>query len=120
MTFSTKDNHQATTSQKFWTLQLKILEERLLQTRLPCKYDLIRPHKEKHNHFLRHIFVIQLQVVILQSEKHKNRQERNLVKLLQENEKLIIRNNEDLLSGSQRYYTSGQHFALRTLYSNRL
>ena len=58
MTFSTKDYHHATTSQKLWTLQLEILGERLLETRLPCNYDLIRLHKEKHNRFLRHNFLI--------------------------------------------------------------
>ena len=40
-----------------------------------------------------------------------------LVNLLQENEKPIIKNNEDLLSGPRRYYTSGERFSLRTPYS---
>ena len=41
-------------------------------------------------------------------------------KLLQANEKLIIKNNEYLLSGSQRYYTSGQRYSLRTRYNTPL
>ena len=58
MPFSTKDNHQASTSTKLWTPQLETLGERLLQTGLQCNYDLTSPHKEKHNRFLRHIFLI--------------------------------------------------------------
>ena len=120
MPFSTKDNHHATTSRKLWRPQLETLGERLPQIHLRCSYDLTRQLKEKHNHFLRHISLTYLQVITLQSEKHKNSQERNLVKLLQENEKLIIRNNEDLLSGSQRNYTSGQRFSLQTPYNTQL
>ena len=40
------------------------------------------------------------QIITPQSEKYKNSCDQNLIKLLQENEKLIIKNNEDLLSGS--------------------
>ena len=51
MPLSTKDNHQTTTSQKSWTLQLETLGERLLQTRLSCNYDLARPHKKSTTAF---------------------------------------------------------------------
>ena len=120
MTFFTKDNQHATTSKKLWTLQLEILGEHLLQTRVPCNYNLIRLHKEKHNRFLTSYPPDIVTSYNSAERKHAKSQERNLVKLLQENEKLIIRNNEDLLSGLQRYYASGQHFALRTPYSIRL
>ena len=101
MIFCTVDNHHATeTSRKLLALQLEILGERPLQTRLTCSYDPTRQHKNKHNHFSRHISRTELQVTTLQSEKHKNSQEGNIVKLSQENEKLIVKNNEDLVSGS--------------------
>ena len=53
-------------------------------------------------------------------ERKTQSQAQKLIKLLQQNEKLIIRNNEDLLSGSRRYYTSGERFSLQTPYSIQL
>ena len=98
-------------------LQLETLEEHLLQGRLKCSYDLTRHQKEKHKRFLRHISQAQKQVITLQVEKLKNSQVRNLIKLLHENEKLIIKKKRRSSSGSQRYYTSGERLSLRTPYS---
>ena len=42
--FLHKRQSPVTTSRKLWTPQLEILGEHLLQARLQCNYDLIRPH----------------------------------------------------------------------------
>ena len=114
MLFSTKDNHHATTSQELWTLQPEILRKHFRQTRINCSYELIRQHKEKINRFSRQIFLTYEQVITRKVKKHKNSPEHNLIKPLHNKEKPIIGKNDDLLSGSQRYYSSGERFSLRT------